>query len=135
MPLITWSEKMSVGVASLDRQHQGLIEMLNTLHSEMLAGRGKDVLGPILAKLIQYTQSHFVHEEGLFRMHAYPWAAEHKKEHDGFVGKAKELDADFKSGKAALTGELMTFLRDWLTKHILGVDMQYEAFFVQKGLK
>ena len=29
----------------------------------------------------------------------------------------------------------MNFLRDWLTKHILGADMQYKPYFAQKGLK
>lgn len=135
MALITWTEKLSVGIAKIDKEHQGLVDMLNTLHAGMLAGQGKDVLGPTLAKLIQYSQSHFTGEEVLFRLHAYPQAAEHKKEHDAFTAKAKALDADYKSGKAALTVELMNFLRDWLTKHIMGVDMQYKSYFAQKGVK
>jgi hemerythrin-like metal-binding protein len=135
MSLITWTDKMSVGIAKIDKEHQGLVEMLNTLHGEMLAGRGKDVLGPTLGKLIQYTQTHFAGEELLFRIHAYPQAADHKKEHDAFTAKAKALEVDFKSGKAAITSDLMNFLRDWLTKHILGADMQYKPYFAQKGLK
>ena len=41
MALITWTDKMSVGIAKIDKEHQGLVELLNTLHSEMLAGRGQ----------------------------------------------------------------------------------------------
>jgi len=135
MALIAWTEKLSVGVAKIDKEHQGLVDLLNSLHDGMLAGQGKDALGPTLAKLVQYTERHFAGEEALFRLHAYPKAAEHKKEHDALTAKVKLLEIDYRSGKSALTGDLMTFLRDWLTKHIMGVDMQYKPFFAQKGVK
>ena len=34
-----------------------------------------------------------------------------------------------------LTLEVMNFLKDWLTGHILGVDKKYAPFFAAKGLK
>ena len=135
MALMTWNQKLSVGVARIDVEHQGLINLLNQLHDEMLKGKAKDVLGPTLDRLVSYTQTHFSTEEALFKAHAYPGAAEHRAEHDSFRQKAADLQKGLKSGAAGLSTEVLNFMRDWLTRHIQGTDMQYKAFFEAKGVK
>lgn len=135
MALITWTDSMSVGVAKIDKEHQGLIELINLLHSEMLAGKSKDVLGPVLDKLIVYTKTHFANEEMLFRTHNYPQAAAHVKEHTALTQKALALQADQKAGKSVISAPVLGFLRDWLTSHILKQDMAYKIFFASKGVK
>lgn len=135
MALITWSDSMSVGVARIDKEHQGLIDLINLLHSEMLAGKSKEVLGPVLDKLIAYTKLHFAAEETLFRTHGYSGAAGHTKEHEVLTQKAVELARDFKAGKSVIGAPVLNFLRDWLTNHILKQDMAYKLFFASKGVK
>jgi len=39
------------------------------------------------------------------------------------------------SGKTAIGFELMHFLRNWLTKHIMEEDMKYSGFFLMAGAK
>jgi hemerythrin len=135
MSLISWSDSMSVGVAKIDKEHKGLIDLINLLHNEMLAGKSKEVLGPVLDKLIVYTKTHFANEETLFRTHSYPQAAAHIKEHTALTQKALALQADLKAGKAVISAPVLDFLRDWLTNHILKQDMAYKLFFAGKGLK
>lgn len=135
MALVTWTPKMSVGVAKLDKQHQGLFDIMNQLHEGMLQGRGNDVLGQSLANLSQYTKTHFSEEETLLRMHAYARLAEHVKLHQGFREKLAELEANFKAGRVALAVPALDFLRDWLSKHILVVDMQYRDLLAAKGVQ
>lgn len=126
---------MSVGVIRIDKEHQGLVDLINNLHDKMLEGRAKDVLAPILEKLIDYTHTHFTNEETLFKIHMYPESTHHRAEHDAFRKKAAQLNEDLKNGQGALSVEVTTFLRDWLVKHIMGTDMQYKAFFQSKGVK
>lgn len=135
MPLITWSETMSVGVARIDKEHQRLIELINLLHSEMTAGKSNEVMGHVLDQLIAYTKGHFAMEEGLFRTLNYPQGAEHKKEHDALTKKVVDLQAEFKAGKTFIGAPTLSFLREWLTQHILKQDMSYKLFFASKGLK
>ncbi len=135
MALFTWSEKMSVGVGKIDKEHQGLFDLMNLLHDGMLNGRGKEVLGPVLSNLIQYTKVHFGNEETLLRLHSYPQLADHLKYHEAFRKKVGDLEAEFKAGTAALSVSTLEFLRDWLSKHILGVDAQYKPFLAAKGVK
>ena len=135
MPLFTWTENMSVGVARIDQEHQKLIELINLLHSEMAAGKSNEVMGKVLGDLIAYTKGHFAMEEGLFRTYAYPQATEHKKEHDALTKKVVDLQGEFKAGKTFIGTPTLAFLRDWLTQHILKQDMSYKLFFASKGLK
>lgn len=134
MPLITWSDTMSVGVAKIDKEHQKLIELINLLHSEMIAGKSNEVMGKVLDQLITYTRGHFALEETLFRTHAYPEGPAHKQEHDALTKKVLELQTEFKAGKTFIGVPTLNFLREWLTRHILKVDMAYKLFFNSKGV-
>jgi hemerythrin len=135
MALFNWTPKMSVGVAKIDKEHQGLFEIMNQLHEGMLAGRGHETIRPVLASLAQYTKFHFGHEEELLRTHGYPRLADHLKLHDTFRTKVGELDTQVKAGTVALSISTLDFLRDWLSKHILGIDMQYKDFLASRGVK
>jgi hemerythrin len=135
MALIVWSDSMSVGVGRIDKEHRGLIDLINLLHGEMLAGKSKEAMGNILDRLIAYTKTHFAYEETLFRTHNYPQAAAHKQEHDTLTQQVVALQADFKAGKAVIGAPVLAFLKDWLTNHILKQDMAYRLFFESKGVK
>jgi hemerythrin len=135
MALITWSDSMSVGVSRIDKEHQGLIGLINLLHSEMLAGKSKEALVVVLDKLVAYTKIHFAAEETLFRTLNYPAMATHIKEHTALTQKAVQLQSDLKAGKTMISAPVLDFLRDWLTNHILKQDMGYKLFFASKGVK
>lgn len=135
MALVNWTPKMSVGIVKIDKQHQGLFDIMNQLHEGMLQGRGKEVLGAAITNLTQYTKIHFGDEEALLRLHGYPKLAEHLKMHETFRQKLAELDNQHKAGTAALAVSTLDFLRDWLTKHILVVDTQYKDFLAAKGVQ
>ena len=136
MPLVVWSEKLSVGVRSIDDQHKKLVTLLNQLHDGMMAGKGKEVIGGVLKGLIDYTANHFRYEEELFARIGYPDGAAHKHDHDELVRKVVEIQKKYEqSGPGALTIPVMNFLKDWLTAHILGSDMKYRAHLVAKGVK
>lgn len=135
MSLITWSNSMSVGIEKIDKEHNVLIDLINQLHGEMLAGKSREALGTVLDKLVTYTKTHFITEETLFRTHAYPQAAAHKKEHDALTAKAVALQGEVKAGKAVISAPVLDFLKEWLTNHILKQDMAYKLFFNAKGVK
>ncbi|AJE04362.1 bacteriohemerythrin [Geobacter pickeringii] len=134
MALITWSDSLSVKVKQFDDQHKKLVDMVNQLFDAMKSGKGNQVMGDILKQLIAYTQTHFAAEERLMAQHAYPDYEAHKKEHNALVMQVLDLQKQFQEGKAVLTQNVMTFLRDWLSKHIQGDDRKYGVFFNGKGI-
>jgi hemerythrin len=134
MALITWNDTLSVNIREIDSQHQRLVELVNRLHDSMKSGKGNDVVGPILSDLVRYTVSHFATEEAYFKKFAYPDCVQHKKEHDDLTVKAKALKAGFEQGKMTISIEVMNFLKDWLSNHILGSDKKYAPYLNGKGL-
>lgn len=135
MALVVWSEKLSVGVGSIDDQHKKLVTLLNQLHDGMIAGRGKEVVGPVLKGLIDYTATHFKYEEDLFARTGYADTAAHKKEHADLVRRVLEVQKTYnEKGPSVLTIQVMNFLKDWLTSHIQGSDQKYRPHLLAKGV-
>jgi hemerythrin len=135
MALMAWSDKLSVGVDSIDDQHKKLLSLLNQLHDGMMAGKGKDILGGILKGLVDYTVTHFRYEEQLFARTGYPESEEHKNEHAELVRKVEEIQRQYATtGAKALTIPVMNFLKDWLSLHIVGTDKRYAPHLIAKGV-
>jgi hemerythrin len=135
MPLMTWNEKMSVGVAVLDADHQKLVTTLNELFDAVHGGQGKESLGKILDALIDYTKIHFAREEKFFAQTNYADAAAHKKEHDTLTRQVLDVQQKYKAGATGLLSiEVMNFLKNWLVNHIQGVDKKYGPHLNSKGI-
>ena len=134
MAIIKWTDELSVHIHEIDDQHKKLIDLINKLHEAMLQKQGKQVTSQIIDELAAYTVYHFQTEETYMQKFKYPAFLKHKKEHEGFVTSVENFQKDFEAGKLGLSLEIMTFLKDWVTKHIKGTDMQYSATFKENGI-
>lgn len=135
MSLLTWNDSYSVGVKTIDQQHSGLFAMVNELHTAMMNGQAKNVVGSLLGKLVKYTLEHFAYEERMMAAAQYPNAAAHHTRHADLTQKVEEFMARYKRGDTTVNIELLQFLGDWLTKHILREDKQYGPYLTRNGLK
>ena len=133
--LFPWNDSYSVNIGIIDTQHKGLVGIVNELHQAMVAGRGKQHLGNILANLVKYTQGHFKTEENLMQSHRYPDYQLHKAEHDELTKTVLEFQWKFQRNEVGLTIEVMDFLKGWLGKHILGSDKKYTPFLNAQGVR
>lgn len=135
MSLFAWNSQFAVGIEQVDREHRGLFDSINAFHDAMLAGQGSEALAGLLAKLIEYTKTHFRHEEEMLRKYGYPDFAGHKQQHDLMTTNVLELQAGLKAGTTKATIDTMRFVKDWLVNHIMKMDMAYKAFVAAKGAK
>ncbi|MDR2637438.1 MAG: bacteriohemerythrin [Zoogloeaceae bacterium] len=124
-----WSDDYSVGIDEIDEQHKTLFHLINQLHEAILEKKGSTACRTILHELVEYTRVHFALEQTLMRVGNYPKYEEHCKLHKDLVEEVEALQHKIASGHAAISFELLQFLRNWLTKHILEEDMKYGAFF------
>ena len=135
MALMTWTDKLSVGVAAIDDDHKKLVGMVNELYDAMQAGHGKDSLGHILDGLVQYTRFHFAREERFFAQTSYPDAIAHKHEHDALTRQVLGVQQKYESGlTTTLSLDVLHFLKEWLIKHIQGSDQKYRPHLNAKGI-
>ncbi len=134
MALITWNNSLSVNIKKFDDQHMKLVQILNQLHEAMKVGKGREILGQILQSLADYTNTHFRDEELMMKQHNYPGYEEHKKEHNALMTQVRETIEMHHQGKNILTQDIMTFLKNWLTGHILDRDKKYGPHLNGKGV-
>jgi len=131
MPIIIWKDTYSVQIDELDNQHKRLIGLINQLYDAMLAGKGKSVNAPILDELVEYAQTHFISEELLMKKCQYPGLATHKEAHEQLTQKVEDFHTSYNAGKSSISIELMNFLNNWLTDHILTMDKKYVPYLLK----
>ncbi|MGB9762086.1 MAG: bacteriohemerythrin [Caldimicrobium thiodismutans] len=132
MSFMEWSEKLVTGVKECDDQHKKLVSLINELYDAMKQGKGKEVIDKALDELVKYAGYHFTTEETLMSKYGYPELAAHKREHEYFKNKIKEFLDKKAKGEVTLSVEVMSFLKDWLIKHIMGTDKKYGPFLKEK---
>ncbi|MDA8163495.1 MAG: bacteriohemerythrin [Desulfobacteraceae bacterium] len=135
MALLAWKEEYSVKIREIDEQHKKLVALINELNDAMSQGQAKAALENILGRLVSYAATHFANEERLMQTHGYPGFPEHKEKHEKMTAKVLSLQQEYRQGKMSLSIDVMSFLKNWLDKHILGTDMAYSGFLISKGVK
>ncbi len=128
MSMFEWKQEYSLGHSTIDGEHKRLFELASELHAAMSQGKANAALAPILGRLIDYTKTHFAHEESLMREHHYPEYLKHKADHDELTAKVVALQKEFEAGHGTLSVGLLQFLKDWLTKHIGKTDRKVAIF-------
>jgi hemerythrin-like metal-binding protein len=135
MAKIEWSDTLSVGVLMFDTEHKKLVSIINKLDDAMRQGQGNALIGQVLKELINYTKTHFTHEERVMQQHKYPGLDVQVKEHKGFVDKIVSMEQDLASGKALMSLSVSNFVSAWIKNHIMKTDKNYTKFLNEKGVK
>ena len=130
--MFEWKPEFSVQIPHIDAQHQRLFALAAELHAAMAQGKGKAVLEQSLARLVDYTKTHFAAEEQFMQKYQFPESGAHKVQHDQLTAQVLDFQKKFQSGETGMSINLMVFLKNWLERHILGSDLQYSAYIRSK---
>jgi hemerythrin len=128
--MMVWSEKFSVGVKRLDFQHQQLFNLVNDLAVLLDAAPTSDAIGDILERLTQYAGYHFKTEEQIMKNYRFPEYDSQVREHTEFKARTAKFRMDAIAGKANLSVEMLAYLENWLTTHILESDVKLKYFLI-----
>lgn len=134
MAIFTWEDRFLTGVPQIDQDHLHLVKLLNTLHDDFINHSSADRLNALYFELIDYATYHFAAEEQLMQQHGYPAAAAHKREHALFAGEVAEIHANHLKRQHPLFLEVLVFLQNWLTSHILQSDIALGRFLAATPL-
>jgi hemerythrin-like metal-binding protein len=109
------------------------VETLNELHAAMMKGQAATVTGAMLKKLLDYTRDHFSSEEYMLSTANYPGLATHRVKHRDLTKQVEDFVERYQKGEARMNLELLNFLNDWLTTHILKEDQDYSKWMLEQG--
>lgn len=135
MSLVVWTDKLSVGIKSIDDQHAILFNSINDLHAAMMKGQARARIGELLCTLLVYTRSHFSAEEEMLAGANYPGLSEHLVKHRALTKQVEEYIARHQQGDITLSHDVATFLSDWLSTHIQGTDHMYGPWMTERGMR
>lgn len=131
MSYFEWADDMVVDRGPLDADHMKAVELLNELHTATTMGHGREVVGPLLAKLVTASAEHIQREEQFMAAINFPGLKEHQLGHIEFMHNLKVLQQKYEHGCITVAAQLSTVLRDWVSLHIRRYDKQI-YFFMQK---
>lgn len=126
MSILTWNEQFNLGIASIDAQHRRLVDVLNQLDEAVAIGDEVQTILDLIAALADYTQYHFVHEEELMQQAGYDSEqyAKHKQQHQQFIELVAAEQQKAIKDPETVSNELLEYLVEWLSEHILVSDKQ-----------
>jgi hemerythrin len=125
-----WNDKLSLGVKSMDDEHVILIEKINKLVTQMeqqYIKKDNASLYLCFTDLANYTVKHFANEEAYMKSIGYMQLSSHQKIHEKLLNHVGSYGIQIKSDTVD-NQKLISFLRNWLLSHIMGVDMQYANY-------
>ncbi|BCL62971.1 hemerythrin [Desulfomarina profundi] len=134
MEEIIWKDEFSVGIARMDEQHKKIIAMINRLIREQKVVTEPETVAKLLTEMTDYTREHFRAEEYLMSEYGYNRKDHQVKRHKEFIKKTMDFCSASNVGPNILSVALLEYLSTWLVDHILTEDMQYKAFFEEKGV-
>ncbi|HYD31391.1 MAG TPA: bacteriohemerythrin [Azospirillaceae bacterium] len=117
-----WSEALSVGDMEIDHDHMILLGLVNAVHEAYQRGLSRTATGEALNRLLAYAGTHFHHEETVMERVGYPQREQHKAEHAELTSRVLILRQRFDAGEDRVGEELLTLLKEWLTRHIQHSD-------------
>ena len=85
-------------------------------------------LSEAISSLIHYAYVHFATEERYLAQTHFPGLEQHILMHVDFIMKTLELSLKVKEGTKDNRLELLRYLKNWYSSHVLGIDRLYIPF-------
>ena len=117
-------------VSSSIQTHSLAKQAMRTGRALVIALANRRIAESVLDELLNYTIDHFSREERYLQKSGYPIPdlCAHQLLHASFTDTIQEIRWQYQRGfRSKINREVLLFLRDWLSKHILVEDMKYAA--------
>ncbi|HNP37105.1 MAG TPA: hemerythrin family protein [Woeseiaceae bacterium] len=117
MNFVEWKQEYCTGIASVDREHRDLIELINTLHASLDHDTTQDQVVTVLNEVYEQMVAHFANEEALMQDAMYPAFAEHKLDHETLLDDMREIMNSITEEWRDSTSDLAVDLDRWFSDH------------------
>jgi len=120
---LTWDKHFSVGVTSMDKQHQVIFDQMSAIGTALEEAAPRSKFEEMMEYFEMYCKMHFFEEERLMGVVNYSALAHHQRQHDLFVTKLERCMAQEQQRLDDFIA-----LQDCFLSHILKEDIPYGAF-------
>ena len=122
MALLEWKPEFSVGNASIDHEHQHMIQAINDLYEQLAEPLDAENVEAILGEIHADISAHFALEERLMREADYVEYEDHKADHEDLLDQILDLMDSFFGDPEVGRKLLQTQLSGWFGRHFASFD-------------
>lgn len=108
--------------SSMDNEHHVQLGMLKALCEAVEDGHPAPEIQEILNQLAAYSELHFMSEELLMRMYAYPDYDDHVLDHEAMTERLNQIMQRYAAGQDRMALETANEMREFLLGHINSRD-------------
>lgn len=123
-----------VGMSDMDAEHELLHDLLHELQSA-LADKRQEEVQELLGRFQDVANAHFMEEQSLMRLHAYPGYEAHQQEHDELITELRELSRRITDGELDGAAGAAASLEEWLMTHMNTTDAALEEYLREAGIR
>jgi hemerythrin-like metal-binding protein len=120
-------ENAAAGIGTMDHEHALELQMVRALQAALTEDDRSRVV-VLMDQLETFANAHFLAEQHLMRLHAYPGFASHLIEHDRLIAELRELSTRILGDPAADARAAVESLELWLLTHIHTEDEALAEF-------
>jgi diguanylate cyclase (GGDEF)-like protein/hemerythrin-like metal-binding protein/PAS domain S-box-containing protein len=128
--LLPWSDSLCLGVAVIDEQHRGMVELINRVAASLWDDGDTNSAATLIDELARHTQLHFRTEEGLMDAYGIADAERHRHEHRILLSDLHSLGVGLETSGVMLA---LQHLKPWLMRHIDSLDRELVAELRERG--
>ena len=122
MSLLAWKPSYSVGIDSMDDEHQQMIQLINEIYEELDQSRDAESVEQFLGDTHSAIAMHFALEERMMRDAGYSEYAAHKDDHEELLDQILEMMDEISEDSELGFRILSERLSDWFSVHFSTFD-------------
>jgi len=129
---ILHTEPVRIGDKTIDAEHDLQMQLLDSLSQALAKGGDFAPTRHILEQFIEFSDMHFLSEQLIMRLNAYPAYEAHLEEHTRLMKKVRDIRETIIHGENVSSLQLLLELRNWLLHHIATEDAAFGEFLSKK---
>ena len=122
MAQIEWRQEFSIGIASVDQEHESLIAQINQLYEQLGLPLDTSSIEAMLDDLEAEISAHFALEELLMQEADFAEYADHKQDHERLLDQIHDMKFHFAEDSETGRELLANSLSDWFSNHFRSFD-------------
>ena len=132
--LCRFSKDYDVGVEKMNDDHMQIFDYINDLHARIKEGQNPQVLLPIFKEFGRFTKDHFDREEEKMEEAQYVDLPKQRAAHVKLLSQFADIVKQIESNASVDFIAALSFFREWLVLHILGMDKRYTPAMHEAGI-
>ena len=121
----------NLNVSSIDNEHRVQIGLLNALYDSIKAEKSAAEIAEIVNQLTAYSELHFMSEELLMRMYAYPDYDDHVQDHETMTEHLNAIVKTSAAGEDNMILKTASDMRQFLVSHIATRDQALTEYLLK----